>query len=313
MSWPAGRGRSCAGSRPASARTDLFAEDVFADLSLPALAGAGAGRRRRVPPARGRAPLPRARSGSRRLDRTVTRLPDPVRGALGGRRAAVVLPRADPLRRHRRADQRAGRLLHRRLGRGRAAAARRRRCGCCGPDRSLDDRWRATEPSAAALLAQAEAGLGRRRRRGRHGAFRPGRRRSRRPTATSRRGSRRCSGWPAASSTTSTPGLLPVRLHAAYEAIDEPAPRARLAAALARCWAYANEPRRARPFAIEALHLADQQDDPVLLADALDAALASHWGPDDLARAPGLGGPAGRRRRAPRATTTPGCRRSCGR
>jgi hypothetical protein len=79
------------------------------------------------------------------------------------------------------------------------------------------------------------------------------------------------------------PGLLPVRLHAAYEAVDEPIYRARLAAALARCWAYASEPRRARPFAVEALHLARQQDDPVLLADALDAALVSHWGPDDLA------------------------------
>ncbi len=79
------------------------------------------------------------------------------------------------------------------------------------------------------------------------------------------------------------PGLLPVRLHDVYEQTDDPIARARLAAALARCWAYANEPRRARPFAIEALHLADRQDDPVLLADALDAALASHWGPDDVA------------------------------
>ena len=80
------------------------------------------------------------------------------------------------------------------------------------------------------------------------------------------------------------PGLLPVRLHAAYDASTQPAPRARLAAALARCWAYANEPLRARPFALEALDLADTLDDPTLLADALDAALASHWGPDDLAR-----------------------------
>lgn len=79
-----------------------------------------------------------------------------------------------------------------------------------------------------------------------------------------------------------TPGLLPVRLHTIYEAIDAPEPRARLAAALARCWAYANESRRARPFAVEALHLAEQRDDPALLADALDAALASHWGPDEL-------------------------------
>ncbi len=80
------------------------------------------------------------------------------------------------------------------------------------------------------------------------------------------------------------PGLLPVRLHAAYEAADEPQPRARLAAALARCWSYANEPERARPYAVEALRLADQRGDPVVLADTLDAALASHWGPDDLAR-----------------------------
>src|SRR4051794_27767762 len=81
-----------------------------------------------------------------------------------------------------------------------------------------------------------------------------------------------------------TPGLLPVRLHAAYEATTEPAPRARLAAALARCWSYANEPVRARPFALEALDLADTLDDLPLVADALDAALVSHWGPDDLAR-----------------------------
>ena len=79
------------------------------------------------------------------------------------------------------------------------------------------------------------------------------------------------------------PGLLPVRLHAVYEVTDDPTLRSRLAAALARCWAYTNEPRRARPFAIEALHLADRQDDPVLLVDALDAALVTYWGPDDLA------------------------------
>ena len=81
-----------------------------------------------------------------------------------------------------------------------------------------------------------------------------------------------------------TPGLLPVRLHAAYDATTEPAPRARLAASLARCWSYANEPVRARPFALEALNLAEGLDDPPLLADALDAALASHWGPDELAQ-----------------------------
>lgn len=81
-----------------------------------------------------------------------------------------------------------------------------------------------------------------------------------------------------------TPGLLPVRLHTVYAATAEPRDRARLAAALARCWAYASEPLRAGPFALEALDLAERLDDPLLLADALDAGLASHWGPDELAR-----------------------------
>jgi hypothetical protein len=80
-----------------------------------------------------------------------------------------------------------------------------------------------------------------------------------------------------------TPGRLPVHLHAAYEAVSAPDDRARLAAALARCWAYANEPLRSRPFADEALALAEASGDRVVRADALDAALASHWGPDDLA------------------------------
>jgi hypothetical protein len=80
-----------------------------------------------------------------------------------------------------------------------------------------------------------------------------------------------------------TPGRLPVHLHAVYDSVSDPASRLQLAAALARCWAYANEPRRASPFAEEALALAEATDDQGLVADALDAALASHWGPDDLA------------------------------
>lgn len=80
-----------------------------------------------------------------------------------------------------------------------------------------------------------------------------------------------------------TPGRLPVHLHAAYAAVSAPAARARLAAALARCWAYANEPHRATPFADEALALAEASGDQAVVADALDAALASHWGPDQLA------------------------------
>jgi len=79
-----------------------------------------------------------------------------------------------------------------------------------------------------------------------------------------------------------TPGRLPVHLHAAYDAASVPDDRARLASALARCWAYANEARRAKPFAEVALRLADASTDQTVVADALDAALASHWGPDDL-------------------------------
>jgi hypothetical protein len=81
-----------------------------------------------------------------------------------------------------------------------------------------------------------------------------------------------------------SPGVLPVRLHAAYAVTTDPGPRARLAAALARCWSYANEPRRAAPFADEALTLAEESGEPTLVADALDAELAAHWGPDDLGR-----------------------------
>ncbi|GAA3641593.1 hypothetical protein [Microlunatus ginsengisoli] len=80
-----------------------------------------------------------------------------------------------------------------------------------------------------------------------------------------------------------SPGTLPIRLRALYDVVDDRALRARLAAALARCWAYANESRRASPLAAEALQLAEQLDEPALLAGALDASLASHWGPDDLA------------------------------
>jgi hypothetical protein len=80
-----------------------------------------------------------------------------------------------------------------------------------------------------------------------------------------------------------TPGSLPVRLHAVYSRTTD-CSRGRLASALARCWAYGAEPHRARPFADEALSIAEGRDDPVLLADALDAALTAYWGPDDLDR-----------------------------
>ena len=79
-------------------------------------------------------------------------------------------------------------------------------------------------------------------------------------------------------------GLLPARLHEVYVRVDDPATRARVAATLARVWAYASRPDRAVPFADQALAAARPLTDPVLLADCLDATLAAHWGPDDLAR-----------------------------
>jgi hypothetical protein len=46
---------------------------------------------------------------------------------------------------------------------------------------------------------------------------------------------------------------------------------------------YGNDASRGVPFALEAVELAEDAGDPVLLADALDAQLATCWGPDDLA------------------------------
>jgi hypothetical protein len=54
------------------------------------------------------------------------------------------------------------------------------------------------------------------------------------------------------------PGQLPALLHEAYEAAAEPAARCRLAAALARSWAYGGDPARAARFAEEARRLAEQ-------------------------------------------------------
>lgn len=79
-------------------------------------------------------------------------------------------------------------------------------------------------------------------------------------------------------------GRAPVVLHEAYvAAAGLPATRARLAAALARSWVYGNDAHRGVPFATEAVALADDLAEPRVLADALDAQLATSWGPDDLA------------------------------
>jgi hypothetical protein len=78
------------------------------------------------------------------------------------------------------------------------------------------------------------------------------------------------------------PGGVPAVLFEA-RARARGAARTRLAAALARAWAYAGQPERAAGFADEAQADAERLGDPTLLADALDAQLAVHWGPDQLA------------------------------
>ena len=78
------------------------------------------------------------------------------------------------------------------------------------------------------------------------------------------------------------PGRIPAVLHEAFEASTDDRVRARLGATLARCWVYAGEHTRAAPFADAAVAHATATADGLLLADALDAALATHWGPDEL-------------------------------
>ncbi len=79
------------------------------------------------------------------------------------------------------------------------------------------------------------------------------------------------------------PGRLPAVLHQAFQEAEHGRDRTRLAAALARCWAYAGEPTRAAEFADVALRDAQSTGEPALVADALDASLAAHWSVDDLA------------------------------
>jgi hypothetical protein len=84
------------------------------------------------------------------------------------------------------------------------------------------------------------------------------------------------------------PGRIPALVHEAYAAALEPAIRCRLAAALARAWVYGGDPGRAVRFADEALATAEQLADPEILAEALDAQLLCHWGPDDFVERLGL-------------------------
>jgi hypothetical protein len=80
----------------------------------------------------------------------------------------------------------------------------------------------------------------------------------------------------------SEPGKLPAQLYDVLARTTDDATRARLAAALARCWAYAGHAARAIQFADEAVDRAQRAGAPELAADCLDAALAVHWGPDEL-------------------------------
>lgn len=78
------------------------------------------------------------------------------------------------------------------------------------------------------------------------------------------------------------PGKLPAQLYDVLVRTTDDAVRARLAAALARCWVYAGQAARAVRFADEAVERAERAGAPELVADCLDAALAAHWGPDEL-------------------------------
>ncbi len=78
------------------------------------------------------------------------------------------------------------------------------------------------------------------------------------------------------------PGQIPALLHEAYGVTSSLPTRCRLAAALARSWVYGGDAARAVRFAEDAQHLATQVATPEAAADALDAALLAHWGPDDF-------------------------------
>jgi hypothetical protein len=78
------------------------------------------------------------------------------------------------------------------------------------------------------------------------------------------------------------PGRLAAELYDVLVRTTDDGDRARVAAALARCWAYGGHAGRAAEFADEAVDRAELTGDPQLIADCLDAKLATHWGPDDL-------------------------------
>ncbi|MFP5345918.1 MAG: hypothetical protein ACLGIA_02660 [Actinomycetes bacterium] len=78
------------------------------------------------------------------------------------------------------------------------------------------------------------------------------------------------------------PGRLAAELYDVLARTTDDGDRARVAAALARCWAYGGHAARAAAFADEAVERAERTGDAQLVADCLDARLAAHWGPDEL-------------------------------
>src|SRR3954451_4252671 len=89
-------------------------------------------------------------------------------------------------------------------------------------------------------------------------------------------------GLAAGQSFGTSPGRVPAFLHEAYRLADG-LQRARVAVALARAWVYGGDAERAVEFAREAVGTAEAAGDATLLAEALDAQLLVHWGPDELA------------------------------
>ena len=108
------------------------------------------------------------------------------------------------------------------------------------------------------------------------------------------------------------PGRLPAQLYDVLARTTDDADRARLAAALARCWAYAGHAAARVQFADEAVERAERVGAPDLLADCLDAALAAHWGPDELDVRRDSGAPGSTTSPRTCSIPTPGCRRTCG-
>jgi hypothetical protein len=78
------------------------------------------------------------------------------------------------------------------------------------------------------------------------------------------------------------PGPIPALIHEAYTAAPDGPRKGVLAAALARAWVYGGDAGRATRFADEAVVAAERCGDDVVLADALDVAIAARWGPDDF-------------------------------